>query len=191
MRSVEFDDLVAAHGQIRALELFEAFKTTKPDVVISPDFAMQIIARLANWYVKIDKIDWGLESEDSDSNLQWCEQYFLLAPSVDAQIMIEVGDYHYYVRVEVNGDCQDDTFRHWEDIPEFIDHSLNMINSSIYAKYVVDADREFPFGVLTYEDALCTEQLDDFWHSSSKDREQSVCAWGYVVINKGDENAPI
>lgn len=189
MKSVEFDDLVAAHGQIKAVELFETFKSTKPDAVISPDFAMQIIARLANWYIKIDKIDWGLESDDSDSFLQWCEQYFLLAPGVDAQIMIEVGDNHYYVRVEMDGHCKDDTFRHWEDIPEFIDDSLHKIKSSIYAKYVFDANGEFPFGVLTYEDALCTEQLDDFWHSSSEDRERSVSAWDYIVVNKGANNA--
>lgn len=125
MRSIEFDDLVAAHGQIKALVLFETFKTTKPDVAISPDFAMQIIAKLSNWYINIVKIGWGLESEDSDSYLEWCEQYELIVPQIDAKVFIEVGDNHYYVCIELaEGDRRDETFKHWENIPEFIDNAL-------------------------------------------------------------------
>ena len=124
MSYVNYDDLVEEHGVIKTIELFEVFRDNKPTQAISPDFAMQIIAQLGDLYVKIDKIEWGLENPDSDSFLQWCEHYYLRIPSIDALAFIEVGDSHYYVNlVDDEGNGYGDggeTFRHWEDIAPYI-----------------------------------------------------------------------
>lgn len=190
MSSVEFDDLVAAHGFEKAQELFETFKTSKPTTEISPDFAMQIVARLSDLYVKIEKIEWGLENPDSDSYLEWCEHYHLIIPQFDAQVLIEVDNSHYYVRFESGGgDSDDDTFKYWEDIPEFIARCVQVFHGTLYAQLVMDESREFPFGVLTFADGLCVDSVDDFWHATNEDRARSVQAWGYIVVNQGEENA--
>ena len=187
---VEYENLFAWYGEENADKLFDAFKATKPTAEISPDFARQVIAKLPEWDIQIEKIDWGLESEDSDTNLQWCEQCKLSIPLINAQVFIEVGDNHYYVCIETaDGNREDETFRHWERIPEFIQKVLMEDTAPVYARLVFDDQREFQFGLLTYTDPLCTDQLDDFWHSSSEDRERSVSAWGYVLINKGESNA--
>jgi hypothetical protein len=120
-----FDDIEATLGTKKAREMFEAFKKNPPNTQISPDFAMQIIARLIHWYVKIEKIEWGLENPDSDSNLEWCEHYFLKLPQINAKLFLEVGSNHYYASLEtVNGNKVDETVRHWEDIVEFIHEQI-------------------------------------------------------------------
>jgi len=85
---------------------------------------MQIIARLSNWYVTIEKIEWGLESPDSDY-LVWCEHYHLKIPQIDARVFIEVSDYNYYVKLEkTDGNSEDDNFKRWEHIVDFIHEQI-------------------------------------------------------------------
>jgi len=184
MSYIVLDALIKEHGKAMAGELFEAFRNSKPTTVISPDFAMQIIEELSDLYVKIDRIDWGLESEDASYALEWCEQYHLSIPEFGAKIMVEVGDNHYYVHFESGyGDSNDETFRHWEDIPDFISQCVQVFHGQLFARLIFDQSQEFPFGLITYTDPFCMEDVDTFWHGTAEDRCSSIGAWEYVVVN--------
>ena len=101
---IEFDELMNEHGRDQALVLFEDLKRQRPVAEISPAFADQVIGGLPDGFAVFERAEWGLESEDSDSCIYWCEHYYLQLPSIGATAFIEVGDNHYYVNLLVDGE---------------------------------------------------------------------------------------
>lgn len=129
---VDYEDLEIKHGQQMADVLFEEFKETPPIEPVSRDFADYIINQLPKGFATYVKSQWGLENEDSDCYLQWCEQHTLHIPSINAEVFIEVGDYHYYVNVERF--CHDDgwwdnlTCKHQQDVIDYILETVETIS---------------------------------------------------------------
>ena len=130
---VEFEDLVDVHGQALAQTLFESFKKTKPNIPISDAFAKQVLHYLPEGLLRLDKAEWGLENEDSDSCAQWCEHYYFDIPSIEAKAFIEAGDNHYYVNLlHDDGQIFDgETLTSWTHIPDVILDFVSQIQKNI------------------------------------------------------------
>jgi hypothetical protein len=119
-RYLDFEELAEKIGEDQATIEFEAFLNTPPTEPISREFADYIISQLPHGFMTFDRAEWGLESPDSDSFLQWCEHYYFTAPSIDAEIFIEVGDYHYYVSIDTPAFSEGETVKYQDHIIEFL-----------------------------------------------------------------------
>jgi hypothetical protein len=119
MMNLDYDDLLKEHGKEKALAIFEAFKNNPPTEPISRDFADYLTNLLPVGFMAFERAEWGLESEESDY-LQWCEQYHFFAPSIGAEIFIEVGDYHYFVSLDTDGFSEGETIKHQDGIIELL-----------------------------------------------------------------------
>lgn len=119
-RFIDYDALAEQIGEDQALIKFEAFKDTPPAEAIGRDFADYIMAKLPEGFMTFDRSEWGLESPDSDSFLEWCEQYHFKAPSLNAEIFIEVGNYHYFVSIDTPEFSEGETVKYQDHIIEFL-----------------------------------------------------------------------
>lgn len=129
MSYIDYETLSLEHEAGRARDLFEQFKKTPPTYEISPAFAHQLIASLPDGMAKFDHAEFGLENPDSDTRLEWCEHFYLNLPSIEAKVLIEVGDGHYFVNILLaeNEWWEGETFRHWESVTEYIEEAVAMI----------------------------------------------------------------
>jgi len=119
-RYIDIDDLIAEHGK-NALALFEAFKDTPPAEQIGREFADYLMRMLPKGFMTFDRSEWGLESPDSDSFLEWCEQYHFTVPHLNATVFVEVGNYHYYVSIDTEaGFSEGETVKYQDAIIELL-----------------------------------------------------------------------
>ena len=129
---IDYDDLQEKYGETMANNLFEEFKTKKPTQAVNREFADYIISKLPKGMATYISSNWGLENEDSDSFLQWCEHHYLHIPSINATAFIEIGDYHYYVDIQRNcigdGWWDNRTCKHQEDVIDYIIDTVEHIS---------------------------------------------------------------
>lgn len=117
---LDFDELAEQHGK-DALFLFEAFKKTPPTEPLTREFADYLMSKLPDGFMVFDKVQWGLENEDSDSFLEWCEQCYFTIPSIDASVMVEVGNYHYFVSLDTeDGYSECETVKYQDAVIELL-----------------------------------------------------------------------
>ena len=117
---VDIDDLIKEHGK-DALFLFEAFKNTPPATPLDRDFADYLLGKLPDGFMIFEKVEWGLENEDSNSFLEWCEQYHFTIPSINAIAMVEVGNYHYFVSLDTeDGYSECETVKYQDAVIELL-----------------------------------------------------------------------
>lgn len=117
---LDYDDLAEKIGEDQALIQFEAFKDTPPAKQIGREFADYLVQQLPEGFMVFDRAEWGLESPDSDSFLEWCEQYHFKSPSLNAEIFIEVGNYHYYVSIDTPEFSEGETVKYQDHIIELL-----------------------------------------------------------------------
>jgi len=131
-RFTEFEDLQQEHGTKMAEVLFDELKQTPPKEPVDTSFGQYIVDQLPVGMAVFDRAEWGLESEDSDSCVYWCEHYYLKLPTIGAVAFVEVGDSHYYVNIL--RDCEGDgwwdnlTCKHQEDVFEYITDMVETIS---------------------------------------------------------------
>jgi len=97
---LDYDNLAEQIGEDQALIQFEAFKDTPPAEQIGREFADYLMGMLPEGFMTFDRSEWGLENPDSNLLLEWCEQYHFKAPTLNAEIFIEVGSYHYFASID-------------------------------------------------------------------------------------------
>lgn len=132
MSYIDFDELEEQHGTEKAIVLFEQFKITPPTYEISPAFAEQVIRELPEGFAAFDHAEHGLVNPDSDIYLEWCQHYYFLIPSIDAKAFVEVGDYYYYVSLDVDSvEYCGETFKHWEDVVQYIQEATASISTAL------------------------------------------------------------
>lgn len=130
---IEFEDLKDVHGPALARTLFESFKNNSPKLPISDNFAKQVMEYLPGNLLSFEKAQWGLESEDSDSNAQWCQHFYFDIPSIGAKAFVEVGDNHYFVSLlDDEGQIFDgETLASWMHIPDVILDLVTQVQENI------------------------------------------------------------
>jgi hypothetical protein len=118
---IDYYKLVDEFGEDQALIKFEEFKNSPPTEALNRDFADYLMAQLPNGFMDFEYNEWGLESEDSDSFLEWCEQCHFKIPSLNASIFVEVGNYHYFVSVDTeDGYSECETVKYQDAIIELL-----------------------------------------------------------------------
>lgn len=127
---IEFDDLVEEHGEEKAELLFEQFKTTPPKSKVDRDFGEHIAKQLPEGMAVLIDAKWGLENPSSDTYLLWCSQYHFYFPTIKSKGMFEIGDYHYYARVD---DCDDggETFKYQSEAIEYLKQTIQNMEIAV------------------------------------------------------------
>ena len=120
---VELDELIEDHGEAEAAILFEQYKSTPPKAVVDRDFGDHIVKWLPEGAAVLKDAKWGLENPESNTYVLWCYQYYFDFPTINSKGMFEIGDYHYYVRVD---DCDDggETFLHQYEAIEYLKETI-------------------------------------------------------------------
>lgn len=120
---IEFEDLIEEHGEEKAEMLFEQFKNTPPKTEVDRNFGEQIVKQLPEGMAVLIDAKWGLENPSSDTYLLWCSQYHFYFPTIKSKGMFEIGDYHYYTRVD---DCDDggETFKYQSEAIEYLKQTI-------------------------------------------------------------------
>jgi hypothetical protein len=132
--TIDIEDLINTHGEEKADELLEYYKQFhKPDIELTPDFAIQVVRELPHGFAKVDPdaIEWRLYNPDSDYMLEWAECYRLVLPN-GCHANIEVLDYTYYVDVEdADGEVHECyNADSWEELAPVIEEFYNDIQQA-------------------------------------------------------------
>lgn len=98
LMTIRRDQLDALYGKDRAAVLFKQLKDNPPSEPLDMDpIHKLLLEELPAGFAHLQKAQWGLENPDSESAIEWCQHFYLTIPSIDATLLVEAGDFHYYV----------------------------------------------------------------------------------------------